>query len=235
MPIANPPITLTRRLLRYGFRTLAILCVAGVALLAGSPFYIYARFTREKPVAELFFRQVGPQYYVAYVATGDFCVIRSYPLYGDQWRIDASFLKWTNFGTLLGLDSRYRLDRLSGRYTAVAEENVRPHQAYDLAPEVLFDIFKLGAIGAKGARLADTVYGSSAYMDIDVSRRYIVYKSQSGLFARSEPLAATRSADGRLTIRISRACGRKPGTIETVSRYLNSTVVQWLTVFKTSA
>ena len=235
MPLPSASLTRPRRLLRWGFRALAILCVAGVALLAGSPFYIYARFTREKPVAELFFRQIGPQHYIAYLATGDFCVIHSYPLYGDQWRIDASFLKWTNFGTLLGLDSRYRLDRLSGRYAAVAEENVRPHQAYDLAPEVLFDIFRLGAIGAKGARLADTEYGSSAYMDIDVTRRYIVYKSQSGLFARSEPLAATRSADGRLTIRISRACGSKPGTIETVSRYLNSTLAQWLAAFKTSA
>ena len=227
MPSSRKTLNTIRALSRHGIRLLIAACLAAAVLLSASPFYIYSRFTQEKPVAELSFRQIGPRHYIAYLATGNFCTVRSYPLYGDQWRIDAAFLKWTNLGTMLGLDSRYRLDRLSGRYSTVSEENALPHQAHDLAPDVVFDIFRLGRIGVPWGSQKVVNQRSSAYMDIDVTRRYVVYRSQSGLVARSEPLPKTETKGGRLTIRISRACGRQPGWLESVSRQINDTVLRW--------
>ena len=41
---------------------------------------------------------------------------RKFTVHGDEWRIDARVLKWKPWANVLGLDTQYRLDRLSGRY-----------------------------------------------------------------------------------------------------------------------
>ena len=64
-------------------------------------------------------RRLGPQYFEATVmqpgrgenAAG---VSNLYPLHGDEWRVEAQVLRWKPWANVLGLDTQYRLDRLSG-------------------------------------------------------------------------------------------------------------------------
>ena len=74
------------------------------------------------------------------------CDERTFPVFGDQWRVDAEFLKWKYWALLLGLDSQYRLDRLEGRYRSAAEQNSQPNVAHDLSERTAVDLVALAGV-----------------------------------------------------------------------------------------
>lgn len=181
--------------------------VAGLSLFAAV--YTYQRLSDEEPVARLIFQQLDEDQYRVSVSSGDFCDVREYLIHGDQWRLDARFLKWKPWANLMGLDAQYRLDRLSGRYRDVDEETAGPHTAYALSEKPWLDIERITRALGEYNFLVDTQFGSSAYEDIDTERVYTIYRGQSGLVARSEARAGARFDDGVLTIDIRSACEKK--------------------------
>jgi hypothetical protein len=104
-----------------------------------------------------------------------FCKPEHYTLVGDQWRLDALFLKWRPWTNLLGLDSMCRIERLGGRYRDTAEENTRPRRAYELHPEQDIDLATMIARYTGWFSPVDTLYGSSVYDDMDEAFVYRVY------------------------------------------------------------
>jgi len=199
-----------KRLVLFPLTGFVLVLVAFVLLLA-SNLYTYHRLTDEAPIAELRFRQLAPFRYRASIAFGDFCSERSYVLYGDQWRLDAQFLKWRPWANLLGLDALYRIERLGGRYADTALENAQPHQAYPLRAQDGPDLPRLLARHAGWISPVDTLFGSSVYAPMDPGYLYRVYRGQSGLLVRRQPLLADGAAAAGLTIEISRACSRPDG------------------------
>jgi hypothetical protein len=207
---------------------LVLVVVAMLATLVAAPFYVYSRFNAEQPIAEITFRQLGDKRYLAALATGDLCSVRTFEIHGDQWQLDASFVKWRGIGTLLGLDSLYRLDRLSGRYANVAEQNAAASPAYDVAPRVLVDVFtRRGEKGLAGW-LVDTHYGSSVYLDIDPARRYRVYKTEDALIARAMAPETDVTTPGEVTLVIDKACGQRAGVIGRWIAAVNTAAVSLL-------
>ena len=149
-----------RRAFRYSLLLVVVLGAFCVLLLAATV-YTYDRLTAETLIAELRFDETGERQYVAYLRTGDRCDERTYPVFGDQWRVDAEFLKWKYWALLLGLDSQYRLDRLEGRYRSAAEQNTAPNVAHDLAERTAVDVVAVaGALGSFNF-LLDATYGTS--------------------------------------------------------------------------
>lgn len=192
------------------FPLVSLLFVAGaVLLLVGSNLYTFHRLTDESPIAELRFRETGSQEYEATIAYGDFCHPEKHLLYGDQWRMDAQFLKWRSWANLLGFDSMYRVERLAGRYLDVQDENTRRHLSYELYPEGQLDLIMI--LDSYNGRLSpvDTLYGSSVYDAMQEDTLYRVYRTQSGLLVRkSEPVDIDSTG---LTIEINKACGAETG------------------------
>lgn len=192
------------------FPLVSLLFVAGaVLLLVGSNLYTFHRLTDESPIAELRFRKTGLQEYEATIAYGDFCHPEKHLLYGDQWRMDAQFLKWRSWANLLGFDSMYRVERLAGRYLDVQDENTRRHLSYELYPEGKLDLIMI--LDSYNGRLSpvDTLYGSSVYDAMQEDTLYRVYRTQSGLLVRkSEPVDFDSTG---LTIEINKACGAETG------------------------
>ncbi|MCL6415049.1 hypothetical protein MIB92_05260 [Aestuariirhabdus sp. Z084] len=180
-----------------------------VALLIAGWFYSVQRLTQEEPLVEIQFRQIAPQQHMATLRGHNGCQWGQYELLGDQWRIDAQFIKWKPFATLLGLDARYRLERLSGRYSSVAEANRKPHRVYHLGEQSALDLVSISQSLGPYNLLLDAEYGSSTYQSIDTLKTYTVYRTQSGLIARSTPRELPRYQDGNLTIRINRSCDQK--------------------------
>lgn len=211
-----------RKLFRLVRRILLLAVIAALALLATSPFYIYDRFNQETPIARLEFEQLDDYAYLAHLSHGDFCESSPYTLLGDQFQLDAGFVKWKGLAILLGFEPRYRLDRLSGRYQDVALENTRPGESHDLAPDVLFDFFAENSPDGDSGWLIDTSYGSSVYQGIDVTRRYTVYATEDGLILRTEEIRPFAREDGQLLIEISRGCGGKPPLLQTLSEKANA-------------
>lgn len=205
-----------KRILLFPF-TGALLVAGALALLLASNLYTYHRLTAEAPIAELRFRQVGPQRYEATIAWGDFCEEQQYLLHGDQWRLDAQFLKWRPWANLLGFDAMYRIERLGGRYAAVEEENSGIHHAHALHAAERVDLPAMLARYEGRFSPVDTLYGSSVYDTMAEHRLYRVYRGQSGLLVRRFPLA--EAAGAGITIDIRRACGKPRGLLDGVTEY----------------
>jgi hypothetical protein len=188
---------------------LVVIFAAAFAVLLAATIYTYERLTAETLIAELRFDESGERQYVAYLRTGDRCSERTFTVFGDQWRVDAEFLKWKYWALLFGLDSQYRLDRLEGRYRSAAEQNTEPNVAHDLAERTAVDLVDLvGALGTLNF-LLDATYGSSTYQDIDVRNVYFVYRTTTGIITRFEPRGEPSPRGEPLSITINNAC-REP-------------------------
>lgn len=205
-----------KRILLYPFAGL-LLGGFAVALLLVSNLYTYHRLSAEAPIAELRFRQTGPQQYEATIAYGDFCQERKFMLYGDQWRLDAQFLKWRPWANLLGFDAMYRIERLGGRYASLAQENDSVHLAHELHDAERIDLPAILARYRGGISPVDTLFGSSVYEAMSEGQLYRVYRGQSGLLVRKAPL--TDSAARAITIDISTACSTGRGLLDGVAEY----------------
>jgi len=212
-----------RRAFKYSLSLVVVLGALCVLLFAATV-YTYERLTAEALIAELRFDPVGERQYVAYLRTGDRCEERTFPLFGEQWRVDAEFLKWKYWALLLGLDSQYRLDRLEGRYRTAAEQNSQPNVAYDLADRTAVDLVSVAGALGRFNFLLDATYGSSTYQDIDVENVHYVYRTTTGIITRHEPRPVPPEGDAPLAITINGACG-DPSTWQRVATWTDERVV----------
>ena len=214
-----------RRLIKISILPIALLAFLWVALFSAS-IYTYTSLTSEAVVAELRFERLGEQQYLARLRSGDFCEEQSFRVLGDQWRIDAQFLKWKYWALALGLDSQYRLDRFEGRYRAIGEQNTRPTLSHDLKKDTVVDVGGVSETLGLLNFLTDATYGSSTYQDIDTGRVFYVYRTQTGLITRSETKPEPRVGETGLVVEITRACGVEPGYWRRFSVWLNDQVVE---------
>ena len=122
------------------------------------------------------------QHYIANIESPE-SVSSEYELYGDQWRVDARFVKMKYWANVLGMESRYVIERLQGRYLSIHDENTLPHIAHQLNGGGISYYMVFGL-----SPFVDAEYGASTYQDIDVSKRFHVYKTPTGIMVRSEPL-----------------------------------------------
>lgn len=187
-----------------------LMAAAGIAALAGMNLQTWSRLTTERPVATISLNQLGPQYFEATVtqpATGDDQLPRSavYPLHGDEWRIEAQVLKWKPWANVLGLDTQYRLDRLSGRYQSIDQElnatrsvhSLRGDEAGPLPWRV--DVWETARKYRHRVDAVDTLYGGAAYMPMADDATYEVAITQSGLIARPTNAQARAASAGGWT------------------------------------
>jgi len=219
-----------RRFVKLAFLLLIVAGVLLVMLLSAS-IYTFNVLTSETQIAELTFDPTGDRQYVAHLRTGDRCDERELPIFGDQWRVDAEFLKWKTWAMLLGLDSQYRLDRLEGRYRSTEEQNTAPRVAHDLGGDTALDV--VGVAGALGSWnfLIDATYGSSVYQDIDPANVYAVYRTQTGIITRSSERPPA-SSGSPLPIQVTRACGGELPVWQRVTTWTDDRVVDALHLVK---
>ena len=157
-----------------------------VSILVLGNVYTYTRLTDEEPIAQLMFTPINSQEFYASLRLGKFCESKSYRIYGDEWRIDARFLKWKSWATLFGADAMYRIERLSGRYTTIEDENSKFHIAHQITSNSTFELGELAEKYSKVLPMIDTFYGSSAYEKMKLGTLFTVYRTHSGIFVREQ-------------------------------------------------
>ncbi len=164
------------------------------AMLAAS-LHSYARLTKEQEAARAVFRALAPKHYELLL------VLRTEParrfeLRGDEWQIDARVLKWKGMGTVLGLDTLYRFERLAGRYADTVQEKSAPRTVHALPADAGFDLWALLKEQQRWLPLADALYGSAAYAPMADGAQYAVNVSTTGLLIRPLNDAATKAVGG---------------------------------------
>jgi hypothetical protein len=171
-----------------------ILLGVGVALLLAN-LRTYQRLSFEQAAGELQLMRTGER---------QFNAVLSYPngeranfaLRGDEWQVDARVLKWHAFANLIGFDTAYRLERLSGRYSRVEDEVAQPRTAFSLNPPQRIDPWVLVHRYRSWVPWIDAVYGSAAFLPMADGALYEIKVSQSGLIARPLNQAARDAVGG---------------------------------------
>jgi hypothetical protein len=172
-----------------------VLLVAAVAVLVAANLYTYARLTHEQEAARVSMRQLGERHYVLSVQPKG-QPPRHFELRGDEWQMDARVLKWRAMGNLLGFDTLYRLERLSGRYGSVAAERAGPRTVHDLSEETSLDLWSLVRRHHAYVPFADALYGSAVYVPMSEGAEYTVSVSASGLLVRPGNDTARKAVGG---------------------------------------
>lgn len=103
-----------------GNLVLALLVVAVALGLAAFDLSRFEAIERGKQVATLEFREVAEQQFEAQIQIGG--TTRVLTLYGDMWELDAQVIRWSGLAAALGLTDGYRLNRLTGRFVALEQQ-----------------------------------------------------------------------------------------------------------------
>lgn len=173
-----------------------VLLSAAIAVLVAANLYTYARLTHEQEAARVQVRQLGNRLYVVSVQPNN-GPQRHYELRGDEWQLDARVLKWRAIGTLVGFDTVYRLERLSGRYSTAAADRAGPRTVHDLSEDTTpLDIWALVRQHHRYVPFADALYGSAVYVPMSEGADYTVSVSASGLVVRPGNDAARKAVGG---------------------------------------
>jgi hypothetical protein len=172
-----------------------VLLAAAAAALVALNLHTYERLTYEQDAAHVSMRQLGERHFVVTLMPRD-GKSRAYEVRGDEWQVDARLLKWRALGNLLGFDTVYRLERLSGRYGDLTQERNAPRTVYALAEDPGLDLWYLLRKHQQYVPLADALYGSAAYVPMAEGAQYAVSVSQSGLVVRPGNDAARKAVGG---------------------------------------
>ena len=165
-----------------GLVGLLLLAIAALMAAISINLYTYDRLTHESTIAEVSFQEIRPQHFGAHVLFKNNTKILD--LRGDEWQIDARVLKWRGMAVLIGFDTLYRLDRLSGRYRDITQERTRLRTVHSLSKEQGLDLWMIGRRYAHWIPWVDAVYGSATYMPMVDGASYTVSVSSTGLLAR---------------------------------------------------
>ncbi len=187
-------IKLTKRLMmssvRYEITGIILLTIAAMLFLVSSNIHTYERLVYEQPVASISFHRIAPQYYSAELKELISGESWFYELRGDEWQLDAQILTWQGYANLLGLDSYYRLHRLSGRYTDINEERNQPHTVHGLAAEERIDLWSYANEYRNWLSMVDATYGSAVFLPMNDAAEYSISISRNGLVARPDNAVA---------------------------------------------
>jgi len=145
----------------------------------------YRAFTQEALAATIKTEPIGPHHFRATVTLPD-SSLHMFDLAGDAVYVDAHVLKWRPIATLLGLETVYELDRISGRYQALSDEQTSERTVYSLAHKKPFDAFDLARSYWILRPFVDAEYGSATFIGATASggATYELRVSTTGLLVR---------------------------------------------------
>ena len=168
-----------------GLVALLLLALAALAATLMVGLQGYRALTFEELAATVRTEPVAPQRFRATIILPDHR-LAMYELAGDAFYLDAHILKWHPWANLLGLHTVYELDRVAGRYNAVADERTQPHTAYELARSKPVDLYLMARRRLLGP-LVDAEYGSATFVSARQPTELELRISTSGLLFRRLP------------------------------------------------
>jgi hypothetical protein len=166
-----------------GTTSLALFLIAACALIVAANLRTYQRLTAEQSAGQLQFTRIGYHQFNG-MFTFPSGERADFALRGDEWQVDARTLKWHAFANLVGFDTAYRLDRISGRYTRIEDERSQPRTVYPLNQPDQVDLWDLVHRYRSWLPWIDALYGTATYLPMADGAVYDIKVSQSGLIAR---------------------------------------------------
>lgn len=184
----------------YAMQTLLALLIFVVLLLAFSNLNTYNRLVYERDIAEISVKQLAEQkFLLEFIDTAQPDIVTGldkFQLSGDEWRLEARILKWKGWANIIGLDSYYQLERLSGRYSNIDQANSLVAGAYQLSsPQKGINIWKLKQLMKSKLPFLDAYFGQGVFVPMKHGARYRLSMSQSGIVVRPANEAASQAME----------------------------------------
>src|SRR3989338_2565248 len=171
---------------------LAFLALAALVGLVAYGLYGYTPLPEGKPLVTLSFQADGPQRYRVSLLEG--ATERSVTLEGDLWQLDARLFKWKGLAALIGLEPGYRLEKLSGRFLAIEQQD-RAQQAQVALAESPYgvDLWRWMRLGQHDLLMFDPQALRVTYLPIADGAVYGVSETPTGRRATPLNQAATQA------------------------------------------
>lgn len=177
---------------------LVLIAVAVMLGLIGWDLHRYRALAHEEPIANLAFTRVQPQQFKVVLVDAE-GMEHQFELQGDLWQLDVRMIKWNPSLAQLGISPGYQLDRLSGRYLALEQEQKSPRSVHGLgAATGPVDLWQLLQQWQGLGGLVDARYGSAAYLPMADGALFSVSLGQTGLVARPLNERAKEAVEGWL-------------------------------------
>ncbi|WP_372875210.1 hypothetical protein [Pseudomonas sp.] len=170
---------------------LAFVALAGFIGLVAYDLYRYTPLPEGKPLVTLSFEADGPRYRVNLLEGGS---ERSVLLEGDLWQLDARLLRWQGLAALIGLQPGYRLEKLSGRFLAIEQQEQAQQAQVELARSPYgVDLWRWLRLGQHDLFLFDAQARRVTYLPIADQAVYSVSLTPTGLLAQPMNQAAKQA------------------------------------------
>lgn len=171
------------------------LAFIGVAVFIGliaNDVRSYQALPQDKPVVTVSFQAQGPQSYQVSLQEG--ANERQVSLEGDLWQLDARVLQWKGLAGLIGLQPGYRLEKLSGRFLAIEQQDMAQHAAASLAQSPYgIDLWHWLRVGQHDLFLLDAQARRVTYLPMADQAVYSVSLTPTGLLAQPLNQVATQA------------------------------------------
>ena len=172
--------------------TLSMVALSIALILLASNLYSYQRLSYEQHLANIHIENLSQQRHQLTLEIPQ-QEPKQFEIVGDDWQIDARVLKWHPYANLLGLDLQYQLERLSGRFTNIAQEKSESRSVYALNTNNHIDVWRLARRHPDWLPFVDAVYGSAAYVPLADGADYQLFATQNGLIIRASNNQASRA------------------------------------------
>lgn len=167
-------------------RGTAGLAFLALALLIGVIAYdlrSYDPQVQDKPLVTLSFSADGPQRYRVNLLEGG--EEREVTLEGDLWQLDARLLGWKGLAALIGLQPGYRLEKLSGRFLAIEQQQSARFARVALAESPYgIDLWRWLRLGRRDLFLFEPQAARVTYLPIADGAVFSVSLGPTGLMAQ---------------------------------------------------
>ena len=167
-------------------RGTAGLAFLALALLIGVIAYDLRSFdpqVQDKPLVTLSFSADGPQRYRVNLLEGG--EEREVTLEGDLWQLDARLLGWKGLAALIGLQPGYRLEKLSGRFLAIEQQQSARFARVALAESPYgIDLWRWLRLGQRDLFLFEPQAARVTYLPIADGAVFSVSLGPTGLMAQ---------------------------------------------------
>lgn len=175
-----------------GTFAMAILVLAALAGLVAWDFTSYRHLEPQAPLASLTFQADGQQRYQVTVSQDQ--RTRFVTLEGDLWQLDLRALRWNGLAALIGLQPGYRLERLSGRYLAVEQQDQARHPYVTLGhSQGGVDFWAWLQRCQCGSPVLEAQLRRASYLPMADGAEYSVEMTPTGLLAKPMNAAAEQA------------------------------------------
>jgi hypothetical protein len=160
-----------------------LIAIAAVVSAFAINLHTYQRLTYEQPAVQLSFTRLAPERFRATLKYPS-GARKTFLLNGDDWQLDARILKWKGLATLLGFNTQFRLERLSGRFRDLQRARTGPYSVFPLATHAGLDVWSLAQRYQRWLPWVDATYGAATYLPMADNASYDVHVTTTGLISR---------------------------------------------------